>query len=662
MKKFAALLAFAIAALSPLFFVQAQETPQAPLTVELTSEAGEFSASDQIPLTATIQNHSSSVITDIELALDLPQGFAPENQENKKAIDLLKSGETQELSWLLNFTQPMMALNKLQTIPESAAAATIDRNITFNSYFLLAVGGALLLVAGFGIIRTMKKRRVRKHRFTGYLLIGGLILSFALPAAPALAMENPNSTPTTGSQSVLIKVDGVEFEVQVNLSFAFGQQENIDSLLGQIPNRNGENVPTLTTAVPRETASLTKATTEPAADGSTTTSETPASPADGSADGAAGVPNSPAVIPDYFYHTVSAGETFYSIAIHYDLTIYELAAYNGKSLDSLNAGEQLKIPASYAALQEAERLAAEQFSTDPVGEASTETLAPTTTLEATEAPTTTTTETPTTTTTTEEATTTTEEPTTTTTEAPTTTTEAPTTTTTTEAPTTTSEAPSESDVTTDPSATDDSSSAPTDAEVTTTTTAAPTTTTAAPTTTTAAPTTTTTAAPTTTTTAPPTTTTTTAPPTTTTAAPTTTPTPTTPAPVVSGRSAKIANWYANNYGLIGSKTPAGYDASSYTWGACTWYAYNARAAIGEPVERYLGGAGTWGLRTSLPVHNDPRVGSVGWSQYGYHVFFVEEVYADGSILISEGGWNYTNGNYNQRYLRASSVGSYRYID
>ncbi len=641
MKKFAALLAFAIAVLSPIFFLKAEESSVAPLTVELTSDDAEFQASDQIPLTAVVRNNSSVEIRNIELALDLPKGFTPVGQEGAKEISALPSGESAELSWLLNFTAPVMGINKLETLPESVATAVIDRNITIHSYFLLGAGGVLVLLAGVGVARSLRKKQIRKRRFTGYLLIGGLILSFALPAAPALAMESASTENT--SQSVIIRVDGVDFEVQVKMSFAMGQ-DSIDSLLGQIPNRNASDLTLLTTGglLPVETTlPVTSGTTE------TTEEETSAATED---DLGTWEPDAPVAIPDFFYHMVTQGETFYSIATHYDLTIYELAAYNGKTLDSLQVGEQLKIPASLAALHEAERLAYEQFTEEPQSEeTSTETLAPT----VTELPT-------------EEATTTTEEPTTTTTEAPTTTTtteaptEAPTTTTTTEPTTTLVDEPEETTTEADETTTTAEPTTTTTAPPTTTTTAAPTTTTtAAPTTTTTAPptTTTTTAAPTTTTTAPPTTTTTTAAPTT-----TTTVAPTTAPPVITGRSAKIQNWYNNNSGYIGSRTPAGYNASSYTWGACTWYAYNARAAIGEPVETNLGGAGTWGLRTSLPVHNDPRVGSVGWSQSGYHVFFVEAVYADGSILISEGGWNYINGNYNQRVLRAYSAANYRYID
>ncbi len=184
------------------------------------------------------------------------------------------------------------------------------------------------------------------------------------------------------------------------------------------------------------------------------------------------------------------------------------------------------------------------------------------------------------------------------------------------------------------------------------------TTTKAPTTsaTTKARTTTTTKAPTTTTTKTPTTTTTTQAPTTTT---------TTPAPTPQATEAPTNNYYApgnlNLSGYVGSVAQPG--SGFYGAGWCTWYVYNARYAIGRPLPTNLGAADSWPYRAAaagLVVNNTPAVGAAIYMG-NMHVAFVEAVYEDGSILISEGGWNYSPFVYNKRVISASATGYYSYI-
>lgn len=181
--------------------------------------------------------------------------------------------------------------------------------------------------------------------------------------------------------------------------------------------------------------------------------------------------------------------------------------------------------------------------------------------------------------------------------------------------------------------------------------------------TTQAPTTTATKAPTTTTTQAPTTTTTKAPTTTTTTqAPTTT---TTAAPTTQATQAAGDNYYApgniNYSGYIGSIAQPG--SNYYGAGWCTWYVYNARYAIGRPIPRNLGNADTWVSRAAAAgylINNTPAVGAVIYMGNN-HVAFVEAVYADGSILISEGGWNWAPFVYNKRVISSGAVGYYSYI-
>ncbi len=190
------------------------------------------------------------------------------------------------------------------------------------------------------------------------------------------------------------------------------------------------------------------------------------------------------------------------------------------------------------------------------------------------------------------------------------------------------------------------------------------------TTTTEAPTTTTTteAPTTTTTTAPPTTTTTVAP---TTAAPTAAPTTTAaPAPqkyYVDGlrpMSPEEYRVYTNlkGWNLIGSRAARG--SGGYTGGGCTWYAYNARINAGKRLPNNLGNARNWAANARAMgyyVDRYPTVGAVAVNVSGNHVMFVERVFANGSIQVSEGGWNYRYFNYNRRTISARAASGFLYI-
>lgn len=115
---------------------------------------------------------------------------------------------------------------------------------------------------------------------------------------------------------------------------------------------------------------------------------------------------------------------------------------------------------------------------------------------------------------------------------------------------------------------------------------------------------------------------------------------------------------------FGSSAVYGYNG--YVYGYCTWYAANRRADVGRPVPANLGNASTWKVlsqRAGIAVGNTPQKHAVIWTpprDYYGHVAFVEEVYADGSILISEMntvGWGVRS----ERTLTAAQAAGYSYI-
>jgi len=94
---------------------------------------------------------------------------------------------------------------------------------------------------------------------------------------------------------------------------------------------------------------------------------------------------------------------------------------------------------------------------------------------------------------------------------------------------------------------------------------------------------------------------------------------------------------------------AGASGNRYSYGYCTWYAYNRRVALGLPVGSNWGNASTWAAYArgaGYQVDHTPSFGAImqttgGWGGYG-HVAIVESVNPDGSIVVSEMnyvGWN-----------------------
>lgn len=129
-----------------------------------------------------------------------------------------------------------------------------------------------------------------------------------------------------------------------------------------------------------------------------------------------------------------------------------------------------------------------------------------------------------------------------------------------------------------------------------------------------------------------------------------------PAPV---RRAPTA--YGFRYG-----NSAVYGYNGYDYGYCTWYVANRRAEIGKPIPANLGNASTWKVRSQMagiPVGNRPATGAIIWTpprDYYGHVGFVEEVFEDGSVRVSEmntRGWNVRS----EKVLTPAQAAGYSYI-
>jgi surface antigen len=102
------------------------------------------------------------------------------------------------------------------------------------------------------------------------------------------------------------------------------------------------------------------------------------------------------------------------------------------------------------------------------------------------------------------------------------------------------------------------------------------------------------------------------------------------------------------------------DAYGYLIGECTSYAAWKRSSIGRPVPRAMGNANMWpasARANGLSVTSTPRPGDVMvfpyLGAYG-HVAFVEAVYGNGTILISE--YNWTPYSYSQRVVNPYNYG------
>lgn len=90
---------------------------------------------------------------------------------------------------------------------------------------------------------------------------------------------------------------------------------------------------------------------------------------------------------------------------------------------------------------------------------------------------------------------------------------------------------------------------------------------------------------------------------------------------------------------------------------CTDYVHSKRADVpvyGNAGYNWISSAQAQGKATGTT----PRAGAVAVTNG--HVAYVESVNPDGSYVVSEMGWNYQAGNYNQRTVSAGSFGGFIY--
>lgn len=112
-----------------------------------------------------------------------------------------------------------------------------------------------------------------------------------------------------------------------------------------------------------------------------------------------------------------------------------------------------------------------------------------------------------------------------------------------------------------------------------------------------------------------------------------------------GYEAPVTSYNGVSYGAYDGGSASGnyYEVSvgnRYSFGNCTWYAYERRAELGRPVGGNWGNAYTWddyARQAGYNVNGTPAAGAVmqnggGW--YG-HVAIVEEVHPGDSVTISE---------------------------
>ncbi|MBF0817877.1 CHAP domain-containing protein [Streptococcus acidominimus] len=124
-------------------------------------------------------------------------------------------------------------------------------------------------------------------------------------------------------------------------------------------------------------------------------------------------------------------------------------------------------------------------------------------------------------------------------------------------------------------------------------------------------------------------------------------TPKPPTSIVTGNG-------STSLGVLSVAVPAGYRldkpintasyiAQSYPYGQCTWFVFNRAREFGISFDPYMGNGGDWKSKVGYTITNTPtKHAAVSFSPgeanadltYG-HVSFVEEVKADGTVLISE---------------------------
>lgn len=107
--------------------------------------------------------------------------------------------------------------------------------------------------------------------------------------------------------------------------------------------------------------------------------------------------------------------------------------------------------------------------------------------------------------------------------------------------------------------------------------------------------------------------------------------------VIPGGSVRVVASRTPYYSRFAFGNTAVYGYNGYAPGYCTWYVANKRIQIGRPLPANLGNAATWDNYAPQGWNRTPAYGAAAvTSESGAgHVVFVEEVRADGSVLVSE---------------------------
>ena len=110
------------------------------------------------------------------------------------------------------------------------------------------------------------------------------------------------------------------------------------------------------------------------------------------------------------------------------------------------------------------------------------------------------------------------------------------------------------------------------------------------------------------------------------------------------RPGYVATRAVTNYFGGGGGYGSAYNASAsvgnrYAWGNCTWYVYERRLQLGEPVGSFWGNATTWAYNARLAgfaVDGNPSPGAVMQNGGGFgHVGVVESINPGVSVTVSE---------------------------
>ncbi|UBH08451.1 LysM peptidoglycan-binding domain-containing protein [Macrococcus armenti] len=113
-------------------------------------------------------------------------------------------------------------------------------------------------------------------------------------------------------------------------------------------------------------------------------------------------------------------------------------------------------------------------------------------------------------------------------------------------------------------------------------------------------------------------------------------------------------------------SPVFYHSNLYDLGQCTWHVFNKRAAIGKGISTYWWHARNWAngaIKDGYTVNRTPAYGAIAQTSDGYygHVAFVERVNADGTVLVSEMNYATAPGVIGYRTLNQWQLSRYVFI-